>query len=384
MTDHGRGAAIAGVHTTEQGELTGRTHHEVLREAVLGAVADAGLDLADVDGLANIRSDTKSAAVAAPGLWAELLDRPLTYHHMVDVAGASHCASVGHAAAHVSAGLCDTVVVVSGWIRGTRREIVREMAYMHGEFDASWGSLAASWFAMIAREFMRRGGVTSDDLAHVAVAARRWAALHPQALRRKPLTVDDVRAGPMVADPLRRLDCCQTNNGAGAVVVTTTDRARSGPNRPVTVLGSGECYTRRGYTDVTAALTDGGAATSARRAMDSAGIGVGDVDLFGLYDPFTFMPLLLLQEIGFCTGAEAAELAAAGELGPGGRVPLNTHGGALSWGNSINSLAHVIESVRQLQGRAGPRQVDDPELALVHGFGGTLNLHSTTILAGQP
>ncbi|MGH3756713.1 thiolase family protein [Actinophytocola sp.] len=381
MTDHGRGAAIAGVYTTDQGELTGRTHHDVLREAILGALADAEIDLAEVDGVANVRSESKSAAVSAPGLWAELLDRPLHYHHMVDVAGASHGACVAHAAAHVSAGLCDTVVVVSGWIRGSRKEIVREMAYMHGEFDASWGSLAASWFAMIAREFQRRHHVTMDHLGHVAVAARKWALHHPQALRRTPLSMEDVRAAPMIAEPLRKFDCCQTNNGAGAVVVTTPERARRTGRAPVTVLGSGECYTRRGYTDVFTALDDGGAAMSANRAWRSAGVTARDVQLFGLYDPFSFMPLLLLEQIGYCTPGEAAELAEAGELAPGGSVALNTHGGALSWGNSINSLAHVIESVRQLQGRADERQVRDPEFAVVHGFGGPLNLHSTVVLA---
>ncbi|HEV7649762.1 MAG TPA: thiolase family protein [Actinophytocola sp.] len=383
MTDHGRGAAIAGVYTTEQGELPGRTHHDVLREAILGALADAEIQLDEVDGLANIRSENKSAAVAAPGLWAELLDRPLRYHHMVDVAGASHTASVAHAAAHVSAGLCDTVVVVSGWIRGSRAEIVREMAYMHGEFDASWGSLAASWFAMIAREYQRRHQVTMDHLGHVAVAARQWALLHPQALRRSPLSLEDTRTAPPIAEPLRKFDCCQTNNGAGAVVVTTPDRARRTPHAPVKVLGSGEWYTRRGYTDVLTALDDAGAAASAARAWEASGVRPQDVRIFGVYDPFSFMPLLMLEQLGYCAPGEAAKLAEAGEFAPGGSVAINTHGGALSWGNSINSLAHLIESVRQLQGRAGDRQIPDADLAAIHGFGGPLNLHSTIVLANQ-
>lgn len=380
MTSVQRQAVIVGTYTTEQGSLKGRSHHELLREALVGAVTDAGLSVKDVDGIANIRSDTKSASISAPGLWAELLDKPLFYHEMVDTAGASHCASLTHAAAHVAAGLCDTVVVVSGWNRGSSREIVEEMAYMHGEFDASWGSLAASWFSMIAKRYLAESGTTSTQLAHVAVAAREWARLHPQAMRQEPLSLEDVVGSALVADPLRLLDCCQTNNGAGAVVITTMERARDLAQRPVAVLGGGECYVGRGYTDSDRSFDGHGAAISAQRALARAGVTLRDVDIFGIYDPFTFMPLLLLEEIGYCGPGQAGRLAEAGAFRPGGAVALNPHGGALSWGNSINSLAHAIEAIRQMQGRAGARQLPDPRVSLIHGFGGTLNLHSTVVL----
>lgn len=383
MTVQGRKAVIAGVYATEQGPHADRSGYALQREALLGAVADAGLTLADVDGLANIRSDTKSASVAVPGIWAELLDHPLTYHEMVDVAAASHCASLAHVAAHVEAGLCDTVVVLAGWHRGSPKDIVREMAYMHGEFDTSWGSLAASWFAMIARRYLSESGTTMDQLAHVAVAAREWAALHPLAMRREPLSLDDVRESPPIAEPLRLLDCCQTNNGAGAVVITTMERADASGHRPVLVAGGGESYVGRGYTDVNRSYEARGAARSAARALAHADVPVREIDIFGLYDPYTFMPLMLLEEIGYCESGEAGALAENGAFRPGGSVALNIHGGALSWGNSINSLAHAIEAILQLQGRAGARQLSDPQTALIHGMGGTLNLHSTVVLVSS-
>jgi acetyl-CoA acetyltransferase len=376
-----REALIAGVYTTEQGELTGRAHHELLREAIVGALDDAGLSLGDLDGIANIRSETKSASAAAPGLWAELLGKNLTYHDMVDVAGASHCASVAHAAAHIEAGLCDVVAVVGGWIRGSRREIIQEMAYMHGEFDASWGSLAASWFAMIAQMYMRTRSVTASQMAAVAVAERQWAALHPQAIRKAPLSTQDVLESRLVCDPLHMLDCCGTNNGAGAVVLAAADRVGGSPYRGVRVIGSGECYSGRGYSDIRSSLDSHGARISAARAMEQAGVTAADLGVLGLYDPFSFMPLYLLEEIGVCEEGAAGGLAEAGELQPGGKLAVNTHGGALSWGNSINALGHLIEVVRQLQGRAGERQVKNADVGLVHGFGGTLSLNSTVVLS---
>jgi acetyl-CoA acetyltransferase len=376
---HLAGAALAGVYTTDQGELPGREHHELLMEALTGALADSGLQLENLDGIANVRSATKSAANSAPGLWSELIGKRIHYHEMVDVAGASHCAGILHAAAAISAGLCDTVAVLAGGMRGTRAEIVEEMAYMHGEFDISWGSLVASWFAMIGRRYMRTSGATEVDFAEVAVAAREWGALHPQALMRDPITVHDVLRSPYVAEPLHRLDCCLANNGAAAIIMTRRENLPS-TLAPVVVLGGGEAYAGRGYTDLEGYLAHPPIRDSAGRALRMAGVRIDDIDVFGLYDPFSPMLLLQLEELGLCGPGEAGELLRSRALRPGGRKGLNTHGGAMAWGNSMNSFAHAVEVVIQLQGRAGGRQVPNAQLGLVHGMGGTLNLHSTLVL----
>lgn len=375
------GARIVGVYTTEQGELAGRAHHEVLAEALYGALDDAGLDAASVDGIANVRGETKSAANAPPALWAELLGHPLRYHDLPDVAGASHCASIAHAAAAITAGLCDTVVVLAGGIRGTRAEIVQEMAYMHGEFDVSWGSIVPSWFAMLTRRYMHDYGVPHEAMAEVAVAARMWAAKHPQAIMKEPITVEDVLASRPIAEPLRLLDCCLVNNGAGAVVLTTAERARDCRGVPVRVIGGSEGYATRAYADLAPQLAGSAARQSASHALSMAGMRIEEMDVLGVYDAYTSVALMLLEDIGLGERGDGPRIVADGALRPGGRLAMNTHGGSLSWGHALAGLGHAIEVIRQLRGAAGERQLQRARVGLSHTMGGPLSLHSTVVLA---
>ncbi len=375
------GARIAGVYTTAQGELTGRGHHELLAEALYGALDDAGISPMEVDGIANVRSETKSAAHAPAALWAELLGHPLRYHDMPDVAGASHCASIAHAAAAIGAGLCDTVVVLAGGMRGTRAEIVQEMAYMHGEFDLSWGSTVPSWFAMLTRRYMHEYGVSPEAMAEVAVAARGWAALHPQAMMKEPITVEDVLSSRMIAEPLHLLDCCLVNNGAGAVVLTSTERARGCRHPAVRVIGAGEGYATRAYADIAPQIKGSAARISASHALAMAGMAIEDMDVIGVYDAYTSVALMLLEDIGFGDRGDGPRIVADGALRPGGRLAVNTHGGSLSWGHGLAGLGHAIEVIRQLQGRADSRQIPRAGVGLSHTMGGPLSLHSTIVLA---
>jgi len=375
------GARIVGVYSTEQGELTGRTHYDVQAEAFFGALANSAIDPREVDGLANVRAETKSAAHAPAALWAELLGHPLRYHDMPDVAGASHCASIAHAAAAITAGLCETVVVLSGGIRGTRAEIVQEMAYMHGEFDVSWGSIVPSWFAMLTRRYMHDFGVPHEAMAEVAVAARMWAAKHPQAIMKEPITIEDVLASRPIAEPLRLLDCCLVNNGAGAVVLTTAQRARSCPTTPVRVIGAGESYAMRAYTDLAPQVAGSGARLSASQALSMAGMRAEQMDVLGIYDAYTSVALMLLEDIGLGERGDGPRIVANGALRPGGRIAMNTHGGSLAWGHALAGLGHAIEVIRQLQGAAGDRQLPDARVGLSQTMGGPLSLHSTVVLA---
>jgi acetyl-CoA acetyltransferase len=375
-------AAIVGVYTTEQGDLPGRSSDELLLESIEGALDDAGLTLDDVDGLAGGRSPTDSAATAFPAYWSELIGHPLRYYSTVDAAAAAHSANILHAALAVAAGLAETIVVVGGGSRGgSRQENVQKMAYAHGEFDVSWGTLVPSWFAFAARRHMHEFGTTSEQLAEIAVATRAWAAMHPQSIMKKPISIADVTGSRMISDPLHLLDCCLSNDGAGALVITSKARAADCRKAPVKVLGGAEDYTFQGYVNVCHDWTASGAVHTGQRSLAMAGLKHEDIDLLEIYDCFTITVLRMLEDLGFCAKGEGGPFVADGKLRPGGSHPLNTHGGGLSWGHSFSGLAHGIEAVRQLRGECGARQVPGAETALVHSQGGPLAMHSTVILA---
>ncbi len=377
-----KGAAIVGVHTTEQGDLPNRSSDDLLLESIEGALADAGMTIDDVDGIAGGRSPTDSAATAFPAYWAEMLGRPIRYFSTVDAAAAAHSANILHAALAVAAGLAETIVVVGGGSRGgSRQENVEKMAYAHGEFDVSWGTLVPSWFALAARRHMHEFGTTSEQLAEIAVATRAWAGMHPQAIMKKPITVADVVGSRMISDPLHLLDCCLSNDGAGALVITSKARAADCRKKPVQVLGGAEDYTFQGYVNVSHDWLVSGAVHAGKRSLEMADLKHDDIDLLEIYDCFTITVLRMLEDLGFCKRGEGGPWVADGKLRPGGSHPLNTHGGGLSWGHSFSGLAHGIEAVHQLRGECGERQVAGARTALVHSQGGPLAMHSTVILA---
>ncbi len=377
--------AIAGVYTTELGDLPDRSLEDLYLEAVVGAVEDAGLTLDDVDGIVGGRSPTASAATAFAGYWSELLGHSIRYYSTVDAASGGHAGNMLHAALAVAAGLARCVVVIGGASRGggDRNAAVRKMAAAHGEFDAAWGTLVPSWFAMIARRHMHEFGTTSEQLAEIAVSTRTWASMHPQAIKRTPITIEDVIGSRMISDPLHLLDCCLSNDGAGALVITQADRARHGPHKPIYMRGAAEDYTFRGYVDVCHDWLTSGAVFTGKRAMEIAGVKHADVDVAEIYDCFTITVLRELEDLGFCPVGEGGRFVAGGALAPGGKLPTNTHGGGLSYGHGYSGLSHAIEAVRQLRGEAGKRQVADAEVALVHSQGGPLALHSTAILSSS-
>ena len=375
-------AAIVGVYTTEQGDLPERTTDDLLLESIEGALADAGMTLDDVDGMVGGRSLSDSAATAFPSYWSELIGHPLRYYSTVDAAAAAHSANILHASLAVAAGLAETVVVIAGGSRGgSRQENIQKMAYAHGEFDVSWGTLVPSWFALAARRHMHEYGTTSEQLAEIAVSTRAWAAMHPQAMMKNPLSIAEVTGSRMISDPLHMLDCCLSNDGAGALVITSKARAADCRKPPVRVLGGAEDYTFQGYVNVCHDWLVSGAIHTGQRSLEMAGLKHDDIDLIEIYDCFTITVLRMLEDLGFCAKGEGGAFVSDGKLRPGGTHPLNTHGGGLSWGHHISGMAHAIEAVRQLRGECGERQVPSAETALVHSQGGPLAIHSTVILA---
>ena len=223
-------------------------------------------------------------------------------------------------------------------------------------------------------------GTTRAQLAEVAVAARQWAQLNPEAAVRTPLSIDDVLGARMVSSPLTVRDCCLFNDGAAAVVMVRADRARDCAKPPISVLGAAHAVTHREISSMPD-LTVTGAAISGPQAFAQAGFGPADVDVVMVYDAFTITAILFLEDLGFCPKGEGGRFVEGGAVAPGGRLALNTNGGGLSCVHpGMYGLFLLVESVRQLRGEAGARQIKDASLALAHGNGGVLSSQATVLL----
>jgi acetyl-CoA acetyltransferase len=237
-------------------------------------------------------------------------------------------------------------------------------------------------YALAAARHMHEFGTTSEQLAEVAVATRKWAALNPRALMRDPLTVDDVLASRMISWPLHLLDCCLVTDAGGAVVVTTAERARDLPKKPVYVLGTGEASTHVMVSQMPDFARWDAARMAGERAFAMAGVGHADIDVAELYDAFTIVPVMALEALGFCQPGEGGSFVAGQRTAPGGDFPMNTNGGGLSYTHSgMYGMFTLVEAVRQLRAEAGARQVPDCRIALCHGLGGMFSA-AATLIAG--
>ena len=372
---------IAGVAESPLG-ITSLPRMALHAAGAVGALADAGLSLRDVDALFT----TEVSRFPATSV-AEYLGITPTYIEATMAGGASYEIFVGHAADAIRAGRCEVALITYGNNQRSARS--RQMGGVVDEhtavpqFELPYGALSPiSLYAMAARRHMHEYGTTPEQLAEVAVAARAWALRNPKAFRYGggPLTVDDVLASPLVSDPLHALDCCLITDGGGAIVMTTAERARDLQATPVEVLGFGEVSTNNSMAAIPD-LTAPGAHIAGERAYAMAGLGPGDVDVAQVYDSFTITVLLELEALGFCARGEAGSFVEKGRIAPGGDVALNTSGGGLSYCHpGIFGLLLVVEAVRQLRGECGDRQVEGAEIALCHGTGGILSTHATVLL----
>jgi acetyl-CoA acetyltransferase len=351
------------------------------------ALADAGLAVTDVDGV--LTAGTAAGGLNAPLLLAERLGIRPRFIDGTRLGGASPEVHVEHAAAAIAAGLCEIALISyaetprSDARRGVGRSLSANLGPEHEEWERPSGvALPIGGYAMAARRHCACFGTTPEQLAAIAVSTRAWAAGNPSARARDPITVDDVLASGLVADPLHRLDCCLVTDGAGAVVMTSTARAAALPCRPVRVLGAASAATH-----VTASrmpdFTTTAAVDTGRRALAAAGVSPADVDVLETYDSFTITVLLALEDLGFCPKGEGGRFAASGALGPGGALPTNTSGGGLSYTHpGMFGIFLLVEAVRQLRGDAGERQVAGAEVAVAHGVGGVLGSFGTVVLGG--
>ena len=349
---------------------------------VLDALAEAGLTLADVDGVCHPES-----AVA----FAEYLGVHPTFVESTMTGGSSYEVHIEHAAAAIAAGICDVVVSVyaatprSDRTHSRRREWRRPAGpNPMAEWDMPYGLRTPMGpYALAAARHMHEFGTTSEQLAQIAVSTRQWAALNPRARYRDPIDIDDVLASPLQVSPLHLLDCCLVTDGAGAFVMTSAERARTLAKPPVFVLGAATCTDHMVIGQMPDLTTTPGA-VSGPRAFAMAGMEPADVDVLMGYDSFTITALLHLEDLGFCKKGEGGPFAADGHLGPGGSLAMNTNGGGLSFTHpGMYGMFLITEATRQLRGECGERQVAGANVAVAHGSGMFLSVMSTAVLGTE-
>jgi acetyl-CoA acetyltransferase len=371
--------AIAGVAESDLGEVgPGLSALDLIGQASTRALEDAGLDKADVDGLFCHSAFLQMPPVAA----AEYLGLRPRYTDSTAVGGSSFVSHLRHAAAAISAGMCEVALIAYGSTqRSSSGGLLRSGAQLVKSYEKPFGPrLPITAYALAAARHTHEFGTTREQLAEIAVAARRWAQLNPAAFERGDLTIEDVLSSRMVSTPLTVRDCCLVTDGGGAVVVTSAERARSLRRPAVYYLGAAEAQWHNDIFQMRD-LTVTAAAESGARAFDLAGLGPTDVDVVQLYDAFTISTVLFLEDLGFCAKGEGGTFVEAGAIAPGGRLAVNTSGGGLSYCHpGMFGIFLIIEAVRQLRGDCGDRQLPDCHVGLVHGNGGMLASQVTALL----
>ncbi|APR51072.1 thiolase [Sphingomonas koreensis] len=368
--------AVVGSATFGMGSAPGYTAAELLAKASLAAIADAGLKPSDIDGVFAMLPQDPFCAMSVPeylGIRPKIVESTRT-------GGSAFQIHAMWAALALEAGLCDAVLIAYGSNqRSASGGLVSSGAAPFPYEQTYKPRNPPSSYALAAARHMHEYGTTREHLAEVAVAARKWAQLNPDAFARDSLTIEDVLAARMVSDPLTVRDCCLVTDGAAAIVMTRADRARDLPQPPVYLLGAASATWFKNISEATD-LTVTAASEAGARAYEQAGVKPSDIDIVELYDAFTINTILFLEDLGFCPKGEGGRFVADGGIAPGGRLPVNTNGGGLSCVHpGMYGLFTMVEAVTQLRGQAGTRQVADAKLALAHGNGGTLSSQSVTI-----
>jgi acetyl-CoA acetyltransferase len=375
--------AIVGVGESDLGYTPNKTFLQLIAQATNRALDDAGLTIHDIDGFFSAGWLTMESMMVA-----EYLGIGPAYSDSTMPGGAAFEFHVQHAAAAISAGLCKTALICYAETRLSDRKkgIAMNFAtYSQQEPEEQFETPYGFWvpipsYALAAQRHMHQYGTTSEQLAEIAVAARKWASLNPVATMRDPLSIDGVLASPMMSTPLHLRDCCLVSDGGGAVIVTSAERAKDLRKKPVWVLGCGESHTHRSITGMPD-LTESPAKYSGERAFRMSGLMPSDIDLLELYDSFTITVLLQLEDLGFCPKGEGGRFVEGQRLAPNGLRPTNTSGGGLSYLHTgMFGIFLLIEAARQLRGECGDRQVREAKTALCNGIGGNLASSGTVIL----
>jgi acetyl-CoA acetyltransferase len=374
----GATAIVGAAETSRIGVVPDVSALEMHAESARLAIADAGMTLSDVDGVAT--------AGLSPIAVAHSLGITPTYVDATSVGGCSFLVHVRHAAAAISAGLCEVVLITHGESGRSRVGMpprVADPTSPQGQFEAPYGTFGPpTMFPMGVLRYMKEFGLTHEQLASVAVAQRKWAADVPRAMFREPLSIEDVLASRLIAYPMHLLECCLVTDGGGSLLVTSAERAKSlpGPKPPVYVLGTGEAAETPMVSMMEDFTTSKAFRLSSRSAFAEAGLGPKDIDHLMVYDAFAHLPIYGLEDLGFVGRGEAGAFIAEGHTSPGGSLPMNTNGGGLSYTHTgMYGMFLVQESIRQLRGEASA-QVPDVDVSLAQGVGGMFMAAGTLIL----
>jgi acetyl-CoA acetyltransferase len=385
-------AAFAGIAMSEQGDLSDRDPADVYWEVVGAALDDAGLGWADVDGLVGPGPEGLGARGSMPGgAFADAVGHPLRFQASTAIGAGGQSAGTGLAALAIAHGMASVVVIPNvaagrptGYANADRAAAVAYMARLGSPYEYLWGTTRVADYAVVARRHMHEFGTTEEQLAEIAVAQRYGATLNPRSVngRRGEITIDDVLRSRPIAEPLKLLDCCIINQGAGCIVMTSTADARAaGRHDPVALLGWGEGQTYLDPCSAPSLAEFPGGRLAADTAFAMAGVTRDDIDVAGISDHFTINVIVELEAAGFCPRGEGGPFVEGQATRIGGRLPINTDGGFLSGSHAGScGLFSMIELVRQLRHEAGPRQVDGAALAYAHGVGGVSQVQYGAVL----
>jgi len=371
--------AVVGAATFGIGEMPGMDSIDLAAQAAILALRDAGLRPTDVDGLfVGLPDDAMSSLSLAEylGIHPAITDNNR-------VGGSSFQTLAIMAALALDKGICNVALIAYG---SNQRSATGKLVSASKPFayEAPYRPISpVSSYALAASRHMHEFGTTRRQFAEVAVAARLWAQLNPEAFARADLTIDEVLGARMVSDPLGVHDCCLVTDGAAAVVMVRSERARQMPRKPVYLLGGAANTTHR-WISCMPELTVSATVECAARAYRQAGITVADVDVVELYDAFTINTIMMLEDLGFCAKGEGGRFVEGGAIAPGGRLAVNTNGGGLSCVHpGMYGLFTIVESVVQLRGAADRRQVPGAEVAVAHGNGGVLSSQAVLVFGSE-
>ena len=372
-------AVVGAAETTKMGKIPDVSVIGLHADAALNAMAETGLKPSDIDGVAT--------AGISPTDLAHYLGITPTYADGTSVGGCSFMLHVRHAAAAINEGLAKTILIThgeSGRSRVGSGGFGRAPSSLMGQFEMPYGVTSPpTMFTIPVLRYLKTYGLTEEDLAWVAVIQREWAAKNPRASFRDPITVDDVLNSPMIAWPFRMLMCCLVTDGGGALILTSAERAKDFPTKPVYILGTGESVETPLVSQMEDFTSSKAFRVSGKKAFSEAGLNHADVDHLMIYDAFAHLPLYGLEDLGFCKPGEAAGFIRDRNTAIGGKLPLNTNGGGLSYMHSgMYGMYALQESVRQLRGVA-PAQVEGARISVCHGVGGMFAASGTIIFTNE-
>ncbi|MFN9337319.1 MAG: thiolase C-terminal domain-containing protein [Alphaproteobacteria bacterium] len=380
MIRPGEIAIVGAAESTRIGAVPDMAQIMLHADAALNAMADAGLKPGDIDGVACVGPMMPQQIAHYLGITPKWVDG-------TGVGGCSFMLHVRHAAAAIHAGYCKTVLITHGEsgksrVNGTPRPA--EPQSLNGQFEAPFGPMGPpTLFPIPVLRYMKTYGVTHEHMAQVAVVQREWAAKNPRAAFKDPITIDDVLNSKMIAYPFRLLQCCLVTDGGGALILTSSDRVKDFPTKPCYILGSGESVETTMVSQMEDFTSSRAFRVAGPEAFRMAGIKHSDVDHLMIYDAFAHLPMYGLEDLGFVKRGEAKDFIWERNTAPGGKLPINTNGGGLSYTHTgMYGMFALQESVRQVRGTA-PAQVPNVKISVAHGVGGMFSASGTVVLSNQ-